>query len=267
MSPYKNVYIFVLLTFLLSWPFMIYAFGFTDNLLSRYTFASLGMMMVTVSAILVRYYQEKKNFEDVCWNKGELKWYLVILAFFLIYYMTPYLLEYFLGDLEMHELTFNRTIVLISSLSISYIAAFGEEFGWRGYLQKRLMDSELNHLNVLTIIGIIWGIWHFPIALGPFLRELFMNNYSYELLRNALISCAQMIGASIGLSYIFGSFYLKFKSIYLNSFLHFTYIGIRDATFILFGATIFDVPIHFIPFVIVLAVTVRWLNTINKKDD
>jgi membrane protease YdiL (CAAX protease family) len=38
---------------------------------------------------------------------------------------------------------------------------FGEEFGWRGYLQVRLFAQRPTLAAVAT--GIIWGLWHLPI--------------------------------------------------------------------------------------------------------
>jgi membrane protease YdiL (CAAX protease family) len=38
---------------------------------------------------------------------------------------------------------------------------FGEEFGWRGYLQLRLFGTRPTLAAVAT--GIIWGLWHLPI--------------------------------------------------------------------------------------------------------
>ncbi|MGB7554028.1 MAG: CPBP family intramembrane glutamic endopeptidase [Candidatus Korobacteraceae bacterium] len=40
---------------------------------------------------------------------------------------------------------------------------FGEEFGWRGYLQKRLFPTKPVLSAVAT--GIIWGLWHLPLTL------------------------------------------------------------------------------------------------------
>ncbi|MBN2085487.1 MAG: CPBP family intramembrane metalloprotease [Anaerolineales bacterium] len=39
------------------------------------------------------------------------------------------------------------------------LGAFGEELGWRGYLQKWL-GSRLNGLIAFPIVGILWGLWH-----------------------------------------------------------------------------------------------------------
>ncbi|MDZ4158928.1 MAG: CPBP family intramembrane glutamic endopeptidase, partial [Anaerolineaceae bacterium] len=54
--------------------------------------------------------------------------------------------------------------VLIAPI-INGIFTFGEEFGWRGYLQPRLMS--LGGRKTMLIMGVIWGVWHAPvIAMG-----------------------------------------------------------------------------------------------------
>ena len=42
-------------------------------------------------------------------------------------------------------------------------ATFGEEFGWRGYLQPKLMP--LGGRKAMLLMGVIWGVWHWPIIL------------------------------------------------------------------------------------------------------
>ncbi len=46
---------------------------------------------------------------------------------------------------------------------LNAIPTFGEEFGWRGYLQPKLMQWDKR--KGLLITNIIWGIWHWPIIL------------------------------------------------------------------------------------------------------
>jgi membrane protease YdiL (CAAX protease family) len=54
--------------------------------------------------------------------------------------------------------------ILIAPL-INSLFTFGEEFGWRAYLQPRLMP--LGERRVFVLMGIIWGVWHWPvIAMG-----------------------------------------------------------------------------------------------------
>jgi membrane protease YdiL (CAAX protease family) len=46
---------------------------------------------------------------------------------------------------------------------INGIATFGEEFGWRGYLQPKLMA--LGPRRAMVLMGLIWGVWHWPAIL------------------------------------------------------------------------------------------------------
>jgi membrane protease YdiL (CAAX protease family) len=44
-------------------------------------------------------------------------------------------------------------------------ATFGEEFGWRAYLLPKLMP--LGGRKAALLVGVIWGVWHWPIiAMG-----------------------------------------------------------------------------------------------------
>jgi membrane protease YdiL (CAAX protease family) len=54
---------------------------------------------------------------------------------------------------------------LVLSPIINGFFTFGEEFGWRAYLQPKLMA--LGYRKALILVGVIWGIWHWPvIAMG-----------------------------------------------------------------------------------------------------
>jgi membrane protease YdiL (CAAX protease family) len=48
---------------------------------------------------------------------------------------------------------------------INSLFTFGEEFGWRSYLLQKLMP--LGGRKAVLLIGVIWGVWHWPIiAMG-----------------------------------------------------------------------------------------------------
>ena len=64
-------------------------------------------------------------------------WYLLI---------GNYLLSYFVG-----------------ALLYSLLFAFGEEYGWRGYLQKEWAPD--GNLKGFVAIGCVWGLWHLPAIL------------------------------------------------------------------------------------------------------
>jgi membrane protease YdiL (CAAX protease family) len=44
---------------------------------------------------------------------------------------------------------------------LGLIISFGEEYGWRGYLQTEL--TRLGRIRGVFLLGIIWGIWHWPV--------------------------------------------------------------------------------------------------------
>ena len=42
--------------------------------------------------------------------------------------------------------------------------AFGEEYGWRGYLLPRLMP--LGEVRATLLMGPIWSLWHLPVLIS-----------------------------------------------------------------------------------------------------
>lgn len=46
---------------------------------------------------------------------------------------------------------------------INVIPALGEELGWRGYLQAKLLP--LGQWPTVLITGVLWGLWHAPVIL------------------------------------------------------------------------------------------------------
>jgi membrane protease YdiL (CAAX protease family) len=54
-----------------------------------------------------------------------------------------------------------RTMQLLPQVVVIVLIAIGEEYGWRGYLLPRLM-KKLNVFHSSIILGLIWGLWHFP---------------------------------------------------------------------------------------------------------
>jgi membrane protease YdiL (CAAX protease family) len=60
--------------------------------------------------------------------------------------------------------TLNLALSFIPISLIGGIFTLGEEFGWRGYLQeKMLIKYGLN--RGLVLLGLLWGYWHLPIVL------------------------------------------------------------------------------------------------------
>ena len=85
--------------------------------------------------------------------------------------------------------------------------AFGEEYGWRGYLQGELI--RLGKVRGILLVGVIWGLWHAPIiAMG--------HNYpGYPVLGIFLMTLY-----TIALGFLFSYAVLKSGSVWLAAFLH-----------------------------------------------
>ena len=73
---------------------------------------------------------------------------------------------------------------------LGVIITFGEEYGWRGYLQSELIH--LGRIRGVGLLGIIWGVWHWPViwmgfnypgqpVLGPLLMTVYTVVLSYFL--------------------------------------------------------------------------------------
>jgi membrane protease YdiL (CAAX protease family) len=53
---------------------------------------------------------------------------------------------------------------LLTGILPSVASAAGEEIGWRGYLQLRLIDARVP--APILVDGVIWGLWHVPLILA-----------------------------------------------------------------------------------------------------
>jgi membrane protease YdiL (CAAX protease family) len=94
------------------------------------------------------------------------------------------------------------TIVIIQTLLgvliapfINSLFTFGEEFGWRAYLQPKLMP--LGGRKAILLIGLIWGVWHWPIiAMG--------HNYGLDYPAAPWLGMLMMVWVTIGLGTFLG---------------------------------------------------------------
>jgi membrane protease YdiL (CAAX protease family) len=93
-------------------------------------------------------------------------------------------------------------LVMVQTLSavaaaplMNGLFAFGEEFGWRAYLQPKLMP--LGARRTILLAGLIWGVWHWPlIAMG--------YNYGPEYPGAPWLGMLMMVWVTIGLGTFLG---------------------------------------------------------------
>ena len=118
---------------------------------------------------------------------------------------------------------------LIAGITVNAIAAFGEEYGWRNYLVGAL--REVKFWKAALFIGIVWGIWHFPLILMG-------HNYPNEPYWGVLL----MVVMCILLGVIELYFVLKSKSMVVAAIMHGTFNAVSGITiyFVLGGNDILN---------------------------
>jgi membrane protease YdiL (CAAX protease family) len=90
---------------------------------------------------------------------------------------------------------------------LALLISFGEEYGWRGYLQRELV--KLGKVKGILLLGIIWGIWHAPVIMMG-------HNYPGYPLAGVFLMTAYTVGLGFALSYAV----FKSGSVLLASYLH-----------------------------------------------
>lgn len=106
---------------------------------------------------------------------------------------------------------FNIWIGLILQLMVNSIVTapflFGEEFGWRGYLQIKLFASRPVKTAIIT--GLIWGIWYLPLNLAGY------NFGGHPILGSVVFLVTAVLSSTI-----YGWLFVQTKSIWVPSLAH-----------------------------------------------
>ena len=98
-----------------------------------------------------------------------------------------------------------QSVLLAPFLAI--VIAFGEEYGWRGYLQTELF--KMGRVRGVLLLGVIWGAWHWPVILMGY-------NYPGYPLPGVLL----MTLYTVGLAVVLGYAVLRSRSVLLSAYLH-----------------------------------------------
>lgn len=248
----KKIILYVLILIIISYIFQLIIY-FNGGIKSE-LFPALAIILMWFPAIMVfvmRFFF-KESLKKIPWGlKNPLPLLFAYLIPTFISIITTILIILFkFGKFELFEITNNvvkikvQTSLLLGTndqhisifiinvlLSlfvegiITSIATFGEELGWRGFLQQKLI-AEFGVFKGIIILGLIWGYWHMPI--------IFMGyNYKYYPILGGIILMPLF---TICLSFIFAWLTIKANSLWpaviahsvFNSFYVLPYISFQS---------------------------------------
>ena len=197
MEKKKNgLWLYVLLTFALTWTHMFaVVYPAAGGSTQVYQLLVMGCMFFPTACMLLTRLLKREGFTDLLIRprlKGNGKYYLiaylglpamVLLGAALYYILFPDKLDWSAPILRQQMAAAGtpyeaqavpmKTILLLQCAQaillagiINIIPSLGEEWGWRGYMMPRLMET-MRPIPALLVGGVIWGLWHAPIvALG-----------------------------------------------------------------------------------------------------
>jgi membrane protease YdiL (CAAX protease family) len=229
----KGIVVFLLIAFGLAWALWEIPIRLgvaITNPLFQYI-ALPGAFSPAIAALIVRKWVTREGFGDAGLNPHLLsKWRYYLFAWLLPLFVSAILLGLiYLFKVGEPDFSLQRAaaylapgtavppipsfiwfIIPVSLLMTSLFSTFilwGEEFGWRGYLQVRLF-AERPLLAALTT-GIIWGVWHYPI-----------NLRGYNFPEHPILGLLIFPVSTVMISIIFGWLRLKTESVWAPSLAH-----------------------------------------------
>ena len=196
----------------------------TKTLIVSYVFGVFGMFAPTVAHLLTRLFT-KEGFRNTYLGlnlEGNIGYYIASVA---IKLLEATIVMFLIWGIFMKDLSFSdafpggdwqiKTGTFLLQLAFSVIVffpAFGEEWGWRGYMMPKLMELMPKPLAVL-IGGIIWGLWHAPLTVSG---HNFGTEYKFYPWLGILFMCILCIMMNAFLTLLTE----HTKSVYPASFCH-----------------------------------------------
>jgi len=199
----------------ISWIFGFISFSLfnTKNELSF----TISMLIFSSIPALIGYILNKRqggNWKDLGFVKPKLKNASNAFLAPFLYFGVILTIQFTLGirtypDWEKLGTIHELILGLILGYPLMLVLLLGEEIGWRGYLQEKLVNSFGGFKGVL-ILGFTWGIWHLPISLQGY------NLPNHPILESFVTTPLMCIALALMIAY----FGLNSKSIFIGLLLH-----------------------------------------------
>ncbi|MCR5059574.1 MAG: CPBP family intramembrane metalloprotease [Saccharofermentans sp.] len=187
------------------------------NLISQFP-----LMIGGVVAYVFFWVCGKEASENAGIRRKNIKMSIILIAVFLMLYLGRTFSSIFLSDLingdsanwDAMKEVFTKPVTYITAISLpinfffAFIAFFGEEYGWRYYLQP-VMQSKFGKRLGVIILGLVWAVWHINIDFMFYTKDT-----QIQMFVGQIITCL-----SIGI--FFGYAYMKTQNIWVPVIMHF----------------------------------------------
>jgi membrane protease YdiL (CAAX protease family) len=112
-------------------------------------------------------------------------------------------------SLDNYESILDWRYILPFALYMIVFTGLSEEVGWRGFLQDNL-NTKYNVYKSSVIVGLFWGVWHFPYQIRSFINEPAV----------LVFSLVGLLAGIVGWSIVVGWLYKKSDSLPVIFLLH-----------------------------------------------
>lgn len=168
----RGIVTFLLVTFGLAWimwiPLWVLSVPVSSDVYSAGVM--IGLFAPALGTLIVRLLITREGFADAGLRPNLPKaWPYYLLAWLwplLIYGALRVAVQFGLATRQ--DISADIVPALWSALLMT-LPLWGEEFGWRGYLQLRLFRGRPLLAAVAT--GAIWGVWHYPVVVSGYLSN------------------------------------------------------------------------------------------------
>lgn len=219
----------------LSWPFQFASALWARDLLSVYVLNAMSMVMVTVGTFLCGRYVFRDGFAGAGWSWGKLRHYVTVIGFAVFLWIVPTCIDLALGGVRLPASVTSGQIAWVGVLLfVTLIPAFGEEFGWRGYLLPHLA-RQMGARKAVFVHAVVWWAWHQPLVIGLSIVPVMALARQAGLpigLTVALVMGAQLLlGFIPGVLHgvIFAYIWMRSRSLAVSSVYHAAFDGLRDS--------------------------------------
>lgn len=176
-------------------------------------YATIGGSLLCWAALLISGKKRRAAY-GLGWKRWKASFFCVLV--FLVLYFGRAALAYALDgepgmmlEILKNPAAWNYLLFVPVNFFLAFAAFFGEEYGWRYYLQPLLQKRFGLRAGVL-ILGVAWGLWH-----------IFLDFFYYTTPDRGLIMTVSQIITCVTLGIFFAWAYQKTGNIWVPVILHF----------------------------------------------